>query len=291
MTNFGLTKANLNLKYRLGLEHALAQADFLHVPDLVLVQAFAIFLCLLRRYDSPRFVWMMTGLLIRMGHALGLHRDGAHLNNFTPFEIEMRRRTWWVLCTLDVRASEDQGSDFSILRGSFNTKLPLNINDADIEPGTAEMPAEREGFTDMTFTLVTVETSDITRQMVSPSAKEDAPGIEEQARLLGELHRKLAQSYLQYPEGSGNVAYWVAVTVSRLMMAKMTLFIYLPTLFSSPNEHFSEKIRTKLLVAAIEIAECNHALNAEEACRHWRWVFQTYTRKFDVFHSTSYLLL
>jgi len=70
-------------------------------------------------------------------------------------------------------------------------------------------------------------------------------------------------------------------------MAKMTLFIYLPVLFSSPSEHFSHEIRTKLLVAAIEIAEYNHALNAEQACRHWRWVYQTYTH----WYAIVYLLI
>jgi hypothetical protein len=92
------------------LELALAKADFLNNFDLVLLQAFTIFLYLVRRHDSPRFVWMMTGLAIRMGQALGLHRDGSNFKNLTPYDIEMRRRVWWSLCMLDVRASEDQGS-------------------------------------------------------------------------------------------------------------------------------------------------------------------------------------
>ena len=36
MQNFGTTKTGLNLRFRLGFEHALAKGDFLHVPDLVL---------------------------------------------------------------------------------------------------------------------------------------------------------------------------------------------------------------------------------------------------------------
>jgi hypothetical protein len=287
MTNFGFTKTDLNLKYRLGLEHALAKADFLNVPDLVLVQAFAIFLCLVRRHESPTFVWMMMGLVIRMGHALGLHRDGAHFEHLTPYEIEMRRRVWWALCVLDVRASEDQGTDYTIARGSFDTELPLNINDADIEPETTQMPTAREGVTDMTFPLVSFEICKVTRQMMAQSAKEGAPGIEEQSRLLSEIYEKLDRGYLQYSVESGNITYWVGVIVARLVMAKMTLLIYLPVLFSSPSEHFSDEIRTKLLVAAIETAEYNHALNAEQACRQWRWAYQTYTH----WHAIVYLLI
>jgi len=115
MTDFGCTKAELNLKYRLGFESALARADFLNSPDIILVQAFIIFLFLVRRHDSPRFVWMITGLLIRMAQSLGLHRDGSQFNHLTPYEIEMRRKAWWAVCMLDLRSSEDQVRAFPII--------------------------------------------------------------------------------------------------------------------------------------------------------------------------------
>ncbi|TVY78428.1 Bikaverin cluster transcription factor bik5 [Lachnellula suecica] len=286
MTNFGQAKTDLNLKYRLGLEHALAKADFLNVPDLVLVQAFAIFLSLLRRHDSPRFVWMMTGLVVRMGQALGLHRDGANLKNLTPYETEMRRKTWWVLCMLDMRSSEDQGTDYIIPRGSFDTKPPLNINEADIDPKTTVMPTAREGITDTTYLLVQIEIGKVSKEMMDLGTKEGA--IEEQNRLLNEMYQKVDQGYLQYATDlSVGSIYWVQVSVIHLVMAKMTLFVYLPILFSSTSEHYSDHIRTKLLIAAIELAEYNHALNAERACRQWRWVYQVYTH----WNAIVYLLM
>lgn len=281
------------------------------MPDLVLVQAFGIFLILARRHDSPRWVWMMTGLLIRMAQALGLHRDGSHFApHLTPFEVEMRRRVWWGVCMLDVRASEDQGTDFTIGPGSFDTRLPLNIDDADIGPDTREMPEEREGLTDMTIALVSGGMCDVTRQMMALSSSrssstrsadpdpdpDPASLIRDQTELLDEVYGRLERRYLRYAdsEGGRNIAYWVMVTVARLLVAKMTLITHLPVLFSStpspspaaPREqqnqerqqqqHFDqEQMRAKLCVAALEVAEYNHALNAERSCRHWRWVFQT----------------
>ena len=287
MTNFGSSKTDLNLKYRLGLEHALAKADFLNVPDIVLVQAFSNFLCLLRRHDSPRFVWMLTGLLIRMAQALGLQRDGANFEHLTPFEIEMRRRAWWAVCLLDMRSSEDQGMDLTITSGSFDTKIPLNINDADIDPESKQMPAEREGITDMSFSRINCETLVVVRQLMAPGVRDGAAGLEDKSRLLNEIYQRFERGYFQYTTESGNIIYWVLVTVARLVMAKMTLIVFLPLLFSSPNEHLSEEIRAKLLVAAIEVAEYNHALNAEQACRQWRWIYQTYTH----WHAIVYLLI
>lgn len=212
-----------------------------------------------------------------MGQALGLHRDGTNFENLTPYEIETRRRVWWALCLLDGRASEDQGSDNMITHGSFDTKFPLNINDSDIEPGTTKMPTERDGITDMTIPLIWIEIDSITRKMMAQSAKELAPSIEEQGRLLDEIYPHLDQRYLQYSVEPNNIVYWVAITVTRIVLAKMTLLVYLPVLFASPSEHFTAKIRNKLLVAAIELAEYNHALNSEQKCRSWHWACQTYT--------------
>ncbi|KAI0132990.1 fungal-specific transcription factor domain-containing protein [Xylariales sp. AK1849] len=286
-TNFGSSKSELDIKYRVGLEHALAKADFLNVPDLVLVQAFGIFLALVRRHDSPRFVWMMTGLVIRMAQALGMHRDGSHFAHLTPFEVEMRRRMWWAVCLLDLRASEDQGMDLTIADGSFDTRMPLSINDVDIDPETQETPKEREGITDMTFALLSCGMCDVMRQMMVVHLKDGASTLDSQSRLLNELYGTLERTYLQYSNASGNIAYWVNVTIARLVIAKMTLITYLPVLFSSPSENFSDEIRTKLFVAAIEVAEYNHALNSEQKCRHWRWIFQTYTH----WHAIVYLLM
>ena len=287
MTNFGSSKSDLNLKYRLGLEHALAKADFLNVPDIILVQAFAIFLGLARRHDSPKFVWMMTGLVIRMALYLGLQRDGTHFEHLSPFDIEMRRKVWWGVCMLDMRASEDQGTDLTITSGSFDTRIPLNINDVDIDPETRQMPTERDGVTDMTFARIFFGIGDITRKMTASSVRDGVANLEDQSRLLNEIYQKFEQGYCQYTTESGNIAYWVGVTIARLVMAKMTLIVFLPALFSSPSEHISDEVRTKLLISAIEVAEYNHALNAEQACRQWRWVYQTYTH----WHAIVYLMI
>lgn len=282
VANFGASKSELNLKYRLGFEHALAQADFLNVLDLVIIQALIIFLCLVRRHDSPRYVWMMTGLVIRMAQALGLHRDGSRFPNLTPFEVEMRRRLWWGVCMLDVRASEDQGMDLTIAHGSFDTRLPSNINDTDIEPETKEMPKEREGISDSTFFLVACDQCDISRQMMAVSLQDGKPRLDEQNRLLNEYHERLENKYLRYNSETGSVAHWLSITIARLVVSKMRLIVYFPVLFSSTSEYSSEELRSKLFISAIEVAEYNHALNAEHACRYWRWIFQTYTHWYAV---------
>ena len=281
MTNFDSSKTDLSLKYRLGLEQALAKADFLNVPDLVLVQAFGLFICLARRHDSPRFIYMMTGLVIRMAQYLGLQRDGTHFPHLTPFEIEMRRRVWWGLSALDVRAAEDQGTDLTIPDG-FDTRIPLNINDADIGPETKQTPEEHQGVTDMTFARINCEINIVSRQLMKVSASGAVPDLEQQSRLINEIKQKCEQEYFQYTTGSEGIVWWVADIVGKLVMCKLTLTACLPALFSSLSEGISEEIRTKLFLSAIELAEYNHMLNCEEACRQYRWMFQVYSHWYAI---------
>lgn len=288
-TNFGSAKADLALKFRLGLEHALAAANFLITPNILLVQAFTTFLFLVRLQDSPKFVWMMTGLAIRMAQSLGLQRDGSHFPNLPPFEIETRRRVWAALCLLDIRASENQGSDLTISLNSFDTQLPLNINDDDISPDTKETPKERDGLTDMSFPIITYELCHATLQMMGPGGVRGGggPSLDEQSQMLDAHFERFKRGYLRYTDQTDNIAYWVASTSVRLVVGKMTLLIYLPALFSSPNERFSDEIRNKLLVAAIEVAEYNHTLNTEPRARQWRWIYQTYAH----WYAIVYMLL
>lgn len=229
---------------------------------------------------------MNVGLLIRAAQALGLHRDGSHFPHLTPYEVELRRRLWWAVCVLDIRASEDQGTEYTIPAGSFDTRLPLNINDADIHPdGTQgkEPLQERDELTDMTFALDMYKVCEVTRRIMAPGAR---PSLPEQARLLAELHATLERGYLRHspPDSSHSLKRWAASTAIRLTTSKMTLMVHYP-LLSTAAEAPQQQLATRdrLLVAAIEVAEWNHALNAESACRQWRWLFQTYTHWPSVF--------
>jgi hypothetical protein len=258
------------------------------VPDIVLVQALCNFLFVGRRHDSPSYIWMLTGIAIRMAQALGLQRDGSHFDNLTPYQVEIRRRVWWMLCILDARSSEDQRADFtiSLAPDSFDTKIPLNLNDSDIDPDATEPPVEREGITNMTFARISAELCEITRRIVALGKTEH--DLEEQGKLLSEMHDSIQRSHLRHASEPGSIIYWAWVAIVRITVAKMKLITHLPTLFSPTSNDASEQhLRDSLLVAAIEVCEHNHALSTEPRFRQWLWVLQTYTH----WHAIVFLLL
>ncbi|KAL2159370.1 hypothetical protein VTH06DRAFT_2373 [Thermothelomyces fergusii] len=280
--NFRTEKSVLIQKYRFAVEQALAKAEFLTKPDFAVVQALMLFLVLVRRHDDTRFAWTLTGLLIRLTQALGLHRDGSHFPNLTPFQIEMRRRLFWAVCVLDLRAAEDQGTDLSIVSGTFDTQLPLNINDDDISPESTQLPEPREGPTDMTFPLIRYEICAFSRRlhpvssdmMTSARRGDVEKSLAEREAMLNEVGNKVRKKLLK---GGSNTMFWAASNVTRIIIAKLTLVIYQPFLFpGSGDETLSEDVRARLLNAARDVFEYSHILNTDPRCKQWRWLFQSW---------------
>ncbi|KFZ04869.1 hypothetical protein V501_08893 [Pseudogymnoascus sp. VKM F-4519 (FW-2642)] len=289
VSNFGTDKSVLIDRYRFGVEQALARADFLNTSELVIIQAFSLFLTCVRRHDQSKFVWSLTGLAIRLSIGLGLHRDGSKMG-LSPFDTEMRRRLWWSLCVLDVRASEDYGSEPAILDGTYDTLLPLNVNDVDLDPLATEPAQEHVGVSDMTFCLIRYEVCRVMRHLPyatprihAPRELANATTFEEKEKMVRDLHAHLEEKYLQYCLNSGPL-HWVAATVSRLVLAKMSIMIF----FRGPDspDNLPQHIRDRLFIASIEINEYSRLLETGAATKKWGWLFHTYVH----WHALVYIL-
>lgn len=166
LSKLGEERSVLLARYRFAVEQALARTNFLTSEEMIVLQAFVIFLICLRRNCDARVIWTLTGLVVRIAQTIGIHRDGSHFG-LPAFEVEMRRRLWWQVGILDTRASEDHGCDPTIIEQSFDTQMPLNINDVDIWPGISELPPEKVGCTDMSFCLIRFEVANTFRRINS----------------------------------------------------------------------------------------------------------------------------
>lgn len=277
--------------YRFGFEQAMARADFLSTQELVVLQSFVLFLTCVRRFDDSRYAWTLTGLVIRMAQALGVHRDGQ-VFGLSPFETEMRRRLWWQICNLDMRASEDHGSDPSIVEQTFDTKFPLNINDDDIWPGMTEPPEEKEGRTEMLFDLIRFTVSTTVRRL---SYAPPGPGpcrernaritLEDKERLIEELHQYLEKKYLRYCNMNVPLD-WVAATVSRLILAKMWLIVHHPFQREDGGAGLPQETKDRLFLTSIEVIEFSCLLETETTTLKWGWLFRTYVQ----WHAVAFVL-
>ncbi|PHH78734.1 hypothetical protein CDD82_2879 [Ophiocordyceps australis] len=292
-TNFGVNKDDLLGRYRFALEQALAQAGFLDTSEIAVVQAFTLFLIVVRRHDESRSCWSLTGLLIRIAQGLGLHRDGKHFK-LPPLETEIRRRLWWAILMLDLRSAEELGTDLAITDQSFDTQMPSNINDSDISAESTHAPEPLQGRSDCAVSLVRCEICALSRRLVTASSamsslcpKADDASIAERERMLVEVYQRVEHKFLQHVLDETDPLYWVAAMIARVIMAKMCLVLYQPMLFPGSNYELSSEIRQRLFVAAIEIIEYNHKLNTDARCKQYRWLFKTYTN----WHAIAYTLI
>ncbi|MCJ1381710.1 hypothetical protein MMC17_004821 [Xylographa soralifera] len=279
-------------RYRFGAEQALARAGFLETNELMVLQAFTLFLVSARRYDDGRFVWTMTGLATRIANAMGIHRDGAQFG-LDPFETEMRRRLWWQVCTLDIRASEDQNSDPTITEQSFDTKIPSNVNDEDIWPGMSEPPVVREGCTEMTFDLIRYEVGNTARFLnytppgvisSSKRARENS-SVEEKERLIEKLGQRLETKYLRHCDMAIPLQ-WIAVNVARLILAKMWLIVHHPFKRPDGGAGLSQETKDRLFRTSVDVIRYSNALESQRTTMKWSWLFRTYVQ----WHAVAFVL-
>lgn len=288
---WGVTRDSLLTKYRFGLEQALARANFLFCDETVILQAFVVFLMLLRRNDDARKIWTLTGLVVRIAQTLGIHRDGSHFA-LAPFEIEMRRRLWWQVCILDARASEDHGCDPTIVEAQFDTKMPLNVNDSDLDPEMKEFPPERTGFTEITFCLIRFEVINIFRRIfyVPPgpnvcNAYFSSLTIPEKEKWISDCHQRLEDKYLK--DGDMSIPlFWVTATISRLVMSKMWLVVYHPHQRRDGGASLPQETKDKLFITSLENIEYSVLLETEARTMKWGWLFRTYVQ----WHAIAFLL-
>ncbi|KAJ9609686.1 hypothetical protein H2200_006014 [Cladophialophora chaetospira] len=264
-------------QYRTGLEQALVNANFMTMPEMPTLQALTLYLICARQSIDKTYVWSMVALLYRLASKIGLHRDPASLG-LPPFMVEMRRRLWWQICILDVRTAEDNDMDPLICGHHFDTKYPSNVNDGDLDVNMIEPLRDTKHRTDMLFCLTRFEISYVARKLVfSPKFATDngypSMTLLEKTQLIDETLQGLNEKYLKYCDQQIPICF-LAVTASRLVLAKMKLTIHHPT--RNESSKLSQDQFEGLARSSIEIIEYAHQLRTNAKYSRWIWLFQQY---------------
>ncbi|KAK7212305.1 hypothetical protein V2G26_019483 [Clonostachys chloroleuca] len=139
-------------RLHVGTKTALAKLDFLNNYDMVVLQTLLLYFFSLENTYNSHATWILGGLIVRLAQKMGYHRDGETLG-LTPYETEMRRRIWWQIVLQDNKNALVSGLSHSMLLKNWDTKMPQNVNDADLFPGSSEPIYPREGPTEMGFCL------------------------------------------------------------------------------------------------------------------------------------------
>ncbi|KAI1657666.1 fungal-specific transcription factor domain-containing protein [Daldinia decipiens] len=230
LAQLGRRREELLQLYSSTLEYLLVRADYLSSTSLETLQALTLYVACVRcNTKGSRASWALLSLPIRLAQALDLHHESSNAH-LSPFHAEMRRRLWWQLIVLDIRASEDRGTNTIVARGSYDTRLPLNINDDDFGPDSRGPLVERQGPSDMTFNLCTARCSGL---FLAVEHAQDAPGIEDSGPPSKGVEETLkhAQSLeAQFVVGAdtNHVPSHLASIMVRLVILKLWLIMQYP---------------------------------------------------------------
>jgi hypothetical protein len=275
--NFNTDKNQLVARYRLGTEQALEQADFLNNPDIIVLQALTIYLGVLQHTGETRSAWFLAGVLVRVTVSMKLHRDGLHFANITPFEIQVRRRLWWQICFIDSRSEDVQASEYKLSEGMFDTEIPANTNDANLDPGMSKPPVVAERWTDMTIFLIHCEVWKLSRRLQSATAASYAlpPNTDGRLELFQQSQARIEDTYLKHLNPDQPLHSFVA-TITRLFLTKVDLILHTKQHSARATEPQPADISQsdKVFMSSLSIIEYIYALQNEPGWSGWSWQIQ-----------------
>ncbi|PYI02291.1 fungal-specific transcription factor domain protein [Aspergillus sclerotiicarbonarius CBS 121057] len=256
---FGERKTALLSKYRRGARLALLNTGILRTSDVVVLQAFVLFLLAMRAFSDAQSIWSLCGVAVRMAQRIGLHRDGKQ-HALSVFDTEMHRRLWLQLSILDATTAQNAGIGSQMSPMAADIPRPANVNDCDLDPRMTESPREHEGATEMIFCLARSEfgawlrrwckyagTSLGTRGFLTSSSL----SLAEKDRAIDQLSYTFDTRYLPYCDTSIPLHHMTAMLI-RTVIDLLRFTAHHPRHYSG---HVAQKEKDYIFSTCLRIAE------------------------------------
>ncbi|CAF9919974.1 MAG: hypothetical protein HETSPECPRED_004129 [Heterodermia speciosa] len=221
-----------------------------------------------------RSTWTLIGLAKRIACALGLHHDGDGLA-FSAFEAEMRRRLWWQIQILDMKASQDRGSECGLLEADADTQMPRNLNDQDFSYDSQHPLYDRQGPSEMTLSLLFTNALSTIREIYSRTLN----------RIDGALtyieKRQMVKQFAERVEsmctaGADHLDPKVKMLrlISHYWTCQLFLTLYYPVQHGILSEHVQSRMQgLQIAKAVLDITE---SLEKDPCSSHFAWFLSTY---------------
>lgn len=246
----------------------------------------------MRQFYDPHTLWTLTGIAIRIGQRIGLHRDGTSLG-LPIFETELRRRLWWQIVLLDGRSAELSSSGSSLLTPVWDTKTPLNVNDSDLNPNMREMPVEHAGLTELAFCLLRYEFGTFLRSSSPTTAfdgswqklSSNAVSASEKDKAIEDLEQRLEQKFLRFCDPSIPL-HFQCVLVARSAICMMRLRAHHPRHRSDGGACMAQSEKDLLFSNSVKVLELDNLHHSTQITQRFLW----HTKVYFQWHALIYAL-
>jgi hypothetical protein len=261
--------------YRLNTEDALAQADFLQKPDMVVLQALAIYISVLQSIGEGRSAWLLTGILVRAAVSIELHRDIEHSFPFTLLEKEQRRRLWWHICFIDSRSHVLHVFEFKVSEEMFNTKEPTNCDDGILSKGNSDVPPITAKWTDTTILVIHCEVWKLSRQFQKFISKQlSLSELEEMTKVINQTQARIEDTHLRHFDPNKPLQCFVA-TLTRLFFSRIDLILKLKQeSLETQTTLFDDSEKFSHFYSAMSIVQYSCDLMTTHSWKNWTWQIQ-----------------
>ena len=214
-----------------------------------------------------------------MAECMGLHRDGQSTYSLNPLDTHVRRLIWHQLCFLDIRTCEAQGPRPSIRRDDYDTNLPLNCEEDQLDDPPPVDDTAPQKWTSSLLPLIRFEINEIMRILWIDRRKLEQKRTTLTAVLskIETFRKRMLEKYdpcLASPN---------AVPIQRYARLVMNLLLYrlhamiLPLFqMNTTGARLSPKLNRILVTSGVMILEIGIQLEADPAFRPWAWYAGAY---------------
>lgn len=235
-------------------------------------------------------VWLLLGVVIRLAISIGIHRDGCHYANLTPFECEMRRRIYSILYMSDALTSFHLGLPAMLRAVQSDTKHPHNLLDRDFGPRSTVLPPERpvNEFTPIAYTNAKVRICKVFSDAAELSHSAIPPSYED----VMVVDARLEEARNQIPPTLRAKAYEIGVTDNPdMILCCINLdILYLKTkcvlhrgfMTNTPSRSAQAYSHTECLKSAVQILRHHQTMTAASKpggrLQHSAWHIESFAK-------------
>lgn len=155
----------------------------------------------LRTSSTSAASWSLLAVAVRIATSMRLGSDDK--TNHSAYDIQIRRRLWFSIGMLDSQAAMDRGSLPLLYSSDFPNPPPLNINDCDLHSSKVSS----EGFTDMSFSLLTHQAMLCQKKLYEKPTEGQAPWDcwNKKIKALAELENYSKERFAKIDERSSSL--------------------------------------------------------------------------------------
>ena len=212
---------------------------------------------------------------------MGLHKDPL-VYSTSPIECQVRRLIWHQICFLDLRTCEATGPRPQIRPDDYDTRLPLNIDDIDLDRAeqgdrSIDIENDRPYFTDMTITRMRFECYDMHRYLWVERPKlerkrKEGENIVSINTLLARVQSFKAAMEATYVPMLSKTAPLHALASQIYGILSNRLYIHVLQKYLSSDRHkMPDRLRQIVLSAAIMTLEHSQNIEQQPVLSTWAW--------------------